>query len=56
MTYHTPSGQEFYVEPGTRNTENIRTFSQEAQLRELCPVWKPSLPNSPAIYTDANPQ
>jgi hypothetical protein len=46
-----PTGQEFYIENGARNTEMIRKFVQDTQSRELCPVWKPN-----TVYADPAPQ
>jgi hypothetical protein len=52
-----PTGQEFYLDAGAKNAENIRKFSLEAQFRELCPVWKQVLPGGPSIFSnDATPQ
>jgi hypothetical protein len=46
-----PSGQDFYIEAGARNTEIIRKFVQDTHSRERCPVWKAN-----TVYADPAPQ
>ena len=45
-----PTGQEYYIENATKNTENIRKCTLDSLFRDLCPVWKPALPGSPSLF------
>ena len=53
-TERSPTGQEFYVQVASRNTENIRKWTVESLYRDLCPVWKPALPGGPCLFSSEN--
>ena len=52
-----PTGQDFYVQTGVRNAENIRKFTLDGLFRELCPVWKQGASGGPSLYpSEVGPQ